>query len=144
MAPQTIASKATCDHCNEEVVFLPVVWGAERPRWPYSPEQVPTDTVHPSQRYAYSQSRGGVVALDPEEPADSPKLPRKVLVPHRCGRSQHVGQFTRWMSEQIDQQAPGLGDPLMGWIKDGPPSDRPAPPPPRGPGFRRGLGKKST
>lgn len=134
-----------CDHCPALIVFLPLVWGTERPLRPYEPEMKPMDQVGPRARYAYSRRRGGVVQLEHGLPADSPHLPAQSLVPHYCGRSLRLGDYSELLITEIDKQAPGLGDVLTSWIKDGPPA-RPADQRPperrRGLGFRRGLGRK--
>jgi hypothetical protein len=134
-----------CDHCEVLIVLLPMVWGAERPIRPYEAQMKPMSEVQPRARYAYSRRRGGVVQLEHGLPSDSPHLPAQSLVPHYCGRSLRLGEYTELLITEIDKQAPGLGDVLTSWIKAGPPA-RPAHETPperrRGLGFRRGLGKK--
>lgn len=129
-----------CKHCHEQIVFLPAVWGAARPRKPYEPQDVPVDDVPATERYVYSKRRGGVILLDADTPPE--RLPRRVLVPHRCGYAQSLELYSNRLVELVDGEAEGLGGALVGWIKSGPDAARPQSPRLANLGYRRGFGKK--
>jgi hypothetical protein len=134
-----------CDHCEQPIVILPTVWGEERPLRPFEPAEVPIGDVGPRHRYAFSKRRGGVVRLEHGLPVGSRYLPARSLVPHYCGRGLRLGDFSEYLTKHIDEVAPGMGEILVSWIKDGPPARAGSELPPeerRGMGFRRGLGKR--
>lgn len=142
-------NRVACDHCREQIAFLPTVWGSERPLRPYDVageglKKIPLAEAGEYARFVYSRRRGGVVQLEPQLPADAPRMPAAVLSPHRCGRLAKVefDAYTSALTGAVNRLAPGLGEPIVGWVKDGPAADRPRPPDSRGYGMRRGLGRR--